>query len=173
MEYAATLPCRRNGSERTSFLEWEVPRDPVRAELEWHCSQGRHDNRFWESRVVRQREIDTHASRPTGRAMRLLYDKPYEDNRKDPRCRAVHRREPLAAPFGGAGTKTTTLLSLSPVEPTPLVQTCPARISRTSSLRTSVTAGVQQARKAGRITFASLEPWPGDLVCAEGRYAPR
>ena len=32
------------------------------------------------------------------------------------------------------------------------------------------TAGVQQARKAGRITFSSLEPWPGDLICAEGRY---
>ncbi len=32
------------------------------------------------------------------------------------------------------------------------------------------TSGVQQARKAGRITFSSLEPWPGDLVCAEGRY---
>ena len=32
------------------------------------------------------------------------------------------------------------------------------------------TSGVQQARKARRITFSSLEPWPGDLVCAEGRY---
>ena len=32
------------------------------------------------------------------------------------------------------------------------------------------TAGVQQADKAGRITFSSLDPWPGELVCAEGRY---
>jgi adenine-specific DNA-methyltransferase len=32
------------------------------------------------------------------------------------------------------------------------------------------TAGVQQAHKADRITFTALIPWPGDLVCGEGRY---
>src|SRR5690606_35669381 len=32
------------------------------------------------------------------------------------------------------------------------------------------TAGVQQAHKEGRISFTSLMPWPGDMVCAEGRY---
>ena len=32
------------------------------------------------------------------------------------------------------------------------------------------TAGVQQAHKEDRITFTALTPWPGELVCAEGRY---
>ena len=32
------------------------------------------------------------------------------------------------------------------------------------------TAGVQQAHKEDRIAFTALTPWPGDLVCAEGRY---
>ena len=32
------------------------------------------------------------------------------------------------------------------------------------------TAGVQQAHKGDRITFTALTPWPGELVCAEGRY---
>ncbi len=32
------------------------------------------------------------------------------------------------------------------------------------------TTGVQQAHKEDKITFTSLTPWPGDLVCAEGRY---
>ena len=32
------------------------------------------------------------------------------------------------------------------------------------------TAGVQQAHKEDRITFTALTPWPGDLVCGEGRY---
>ena len=32
-------------------------------------------------------------------------------------------------------------------------------------------AGVQQADKRGHIKFTSLNPWPGELVCAEGRYA--
>src|SRR4029077_14313310 len=31
-------------------------------------------------------------------------------------------------------------------------------------------AGVQQAHKDDRITFTALTPWPGNLVCAEGRY---
>ena len=31
-------------------------------------------------------------------------------------------------------------------------------------------AGVQQAHKEDRINFTALTPWPGDLVCAEGRY---
>ena len=31
-------------------------------------------------------------------------------------------------------------------------------------------AGVQQAHKEDRIAFTALTPWPGDLVCAEGRY---
>ena len=32
------------------------------------------------------------------------------------------------------------------------------------------TAGVQQAHRQDRIEFTALVPWPGDLVCAEGRY---
>jgi adenine-specific DNA-methyltransferase len=32
------------------------------------------------------------------------------------------------------------------------------------------TAGVQQAHKEDRIAFTALTPWPGELVCAEGRY---
>jgi adenine-specific DNA-methyltransferase len=32
------------------------------------------------------------------------------------------------------------------------------------------TAGVQQAHKDDRITFTSLTPWPGQMVCAAGSY---
>ena len=32
------------------------------------------------------------------------------------------------------------------------------------------TSGVQQAHKEDRISFASIVPWPGDLVGAEGVY---
>jgi adenine-specific DNA-methyltransferase len=31
-------------------------------------------------------------------------------------------------------------------------------------------AGVQQAHKEDKIMLSSLSPWPGDLICAEGRY---
>ena len=32
------------------------------------------------------------------------------------------------------------------------------------------TAGSQQAHKEDKITFSSITPWPGRLVCAEGQY---
>ena len=32
------------------------------------------------------------------------------------------------------------------------------------------TAGVQQAHREDRIAFTALTPWPGELVCGEGRY---
>ena len=32
------------------------------------------------------------------------------------------------------------------------------------------TAGVQQAHKEDRIAFAAVTRWPGDYICAEGRY---
>src|SRR5437016_6303065 len=32
------------------------------------------------------------------------------------------------------------------------------------------TAGVQQAHKEDKIVFTALTPWPGELVCGEGRY---
>jgi adenine-specific DNA-methyltransferase len=32
------------------------------------------------------------------------------------------------------------------------------------------TAGVQQAHKEDKINFTSLTPWPGELICAEGRF---
>ena len=32
------------------------------------------------------------------------------------------------------------------------------------------TSGVQQAHKEDKIVFTSLAPWPGDYICAEGRY---
>ena len=31
-------------------------------------------------------------------------------------------------------------------------------------------AGVQQSDKSGKIDFTALTPWPGELVCADGRY---
>ena len=32
------------------------------------------------------------------------------------------------------------------------------------------TSGVQQAHKEDKISFSSITPWPGYLVCAEGKY---
>ena len=95
-----------------------------------------------------------------------LYDKPYPDNKK----------VRVAGPF--------TVESLSPhrvlgvdeddelIDPLKedsaeygAKQSFPQMI-----LENLKTAGVQQAHQEDRITLTALTPWPGDLVCAEGRY---
>ena len=48
--------------------------------------------------------------------------------------------------------------------------TAPSRRFPQMILENLKTAGVQQAHKEDRITFTALTPWPGELVCAEGRY---
>ena len=37
-------------------------------------------------------------------------------------------------------------------------------------LQQLATAGVQQAHKEDRIAFAAVTPWPGEYICADGRY---
>jgi adenine-specific DNA-methyltransferase len=122
---------------------------------------------WWQARIARQREID--ASIAAKADFEDLYDRPYSD-RKTVR---------VAGPF--------TVESLSPhrvlgvdendelIDPTDRIahpdagygekQTFPQMI-----LENLKVAGVQQAHKEGRISFTSLLPWPGDLVCAVGRY---
>ena len=60
---------------------------------------------WWQARIARQKEID--ASIAAKAEFEYLYDKPYEDKKKGPRRRPVHRREPLAAPRAAAWTRTT------------------------------------------------------------------
>ncbi|MBP6735672.1 MAG: site-specific DNA-methyltransferase, partial [Chromatiaceae bacterium] len=133
----------------------------------WPESVAKLHSDWWQARIARQREID--ASIAAKADFEYLYDKPYSD-RKTVR---------VAGPF--------TVESLSPhrvlgvdendelIDPTDRIahpdagygekQTFPQMI-----LENLKVAGVQQAHKEGRINFTSLLPWPGDLVCAEGRY---
>jgi len=119
---------------------------------------------WWNARIARQKEID--ASIAAKAEFEFLYDKPYDDKKK----------VRVAGPF--------TVESLSPHrvlgvdENDELIdhvaqpgadyaakQSFPQMI-----LENLKTAGVQQAHKEDKITFTALTPWPGDLVCAEGRF---
>ena len=64
-----------------------------------------------------------------------------------------------------AGLKTQTRRPIKPQADYASKQSFPQMV-----LENLKTAGVQQAHKEDRITFTALSPWPGDLVCAEGRY---
>ncbi len=149
-------------SGRSATLEeWEIPRE--RPE-DWPPDTDHWLTEYWELRIERQREID--ASIAAKADYEYLYDKPYTDNRK----------VRVAGPF--------TVESLSPHrtlgvdENDELIDgladaTGPygePQDFASMILENLKSAGVQQAHVEDRISFTSLTPWPGQLVCAEGRY---
>ncbi|MHB8224271.1 site-specific DNA-methyltransferase [Acidithiobacillus sp.] len=159
-----TLPGGETVSAST-LLDWEVPRD---APADWPVSTHAPLAGFWQARIARQQAID--ASIAAKADFEYLYDKPYEDKKK----------VRVAGPF--------TVESLSPHrvlgvdENDELIDPNASKVGDQGSgygeerdftqiiLENLKTAGVQQAHKDGKINFTALTPWPGDLVCADGRY---
>jgi adenine-specific DNA-methyltransferase len=156
-------PLRDQLNETTGkkWKEWEIPREP---DAKWPDAAKRVHIQWWQQRIARQQEID--ASIAAKAEFEHLYDKPYEDKKK----------VRVAGPF--------TVESLSPHrvlavdENDELIDTAAEPKAEYDTERSFVqiilenlkTAGVQQAHKEDKIVFASLAPWPGDLVCADGRY---
>ncbi|MCK5874799.1 MAG: site-specific DNA-methyltransferase [Alcanivoracaceae bacterium] len=145
-----------------NWQEWEIPRE---ADGKWNDTTKKLHGDWWKQRIARQQEID--ASIAAKADYEYLYDKPYEDKKK----------VRVAGPF--------TVESLSPHrvlgvdENDELID--PAVGENAGGygderdfvqiiLENLKTAGVQQAHKADKINFTALTPWPGELVCAEGRY---
>jgi adenine-specific DNA-methyltransferase len=119
---------------------------------------------WWKARIARQTEIDKSIAAKA--EFEYLYDKPYED-KKRVRVAGPFTVESLS-PHRVLGVDENDELIDSLKEKSPeygAKQSFPAMI-----LENLKTAGVQQAHKEDRITFTSLIPWPGELVCAEGRY---
>jgi len=141
------------------WQEWEIPRE---ADAKWSAEAKKLHTDWWQKRIARQREID--ASIAAKAEFEYLYDKPYEDKKK----------VRVAGPF--------TVESLSPhrvlgvdeedelIDHVAETQAEYGQDFASLILANLRTAGVQQAHKADKIEFTSLEPWPGDLICAEGRY---
>ena len=136
----------------------DSPRDP------WEQAATDLHARWWEARIGRQREID--ASIAAKADFEYLYDKPYEDRRK----------VRVAGPFTVESISPHRVLDVD--ENDELVDNvAEARLGygETQDFANVIlehlrTAGVQQAHREDRIAFSSITPWPGDLVCAEGRY---
>jgi len=141
------------------WQEWEIPRD---AGAQWSEAAIKLHADWWQRCVARQKEID--ASIAAKAEFEYLYDKPYEDK----------KRVRVAGPF--------TVESLSPhrvlgvdeedelIDHVAETQAEYGQDFASLILANLRTAGVQQAHKADKIEFTSLEAWPGDLICAEGRY---
>lgn len=141
--------------------EWEIPRE---ADDKWPRDAKKLHEQWWKQRIARQKEID--ASIAAKADYEYLYDKPYPDNGK----------VRVAGPF--------TVESLSPhrvlavAEDDELIDPQEQGTGQTGEeadfvdmiLDNLKTAGVQQAHKEDKIDFRTLVPWPGDYICAEGRY---
>jgi adenine-specific DNA-methyltransferase len=150
-----------NAPLKKHWPQWEIPRE---ADAKWPDAAKKLHADWWQARIARQQEIDKSIAAKA--EFEYLYDKPYPDQKK----------VRVAGPF--------TVESLSPHrvlgvdEDDELIdgmqedgaeygakQSFPQMILENLKI-----AGVQQAHKEDRIAFTALTPWPGDLVCAEGRY---
>jgi len=143
-----------------AWQEWEIPRE---AQSTWSDQAITLHAKWWEARIARQKEIDASISAKAD--SEYLYDKPYEDKSK----------VRVAGPF--------TVESLSPHR-TMIVNdddtiTDPLKQGATAEgatdfaqmiLNTLRVAGVQQAHKQDRISFESLDGWPGELLAGKGSY---
>ena len=146
-----------------SWEEWGIPRE---AEDDWPPAALEAHRRWWEQRIARQREID--ASIAARADFEYLYDKPYEDRSKvrvaGPfTMESVSPHRVIAADdgeeqIGGTGNGYHHEGDL------------PERDFAAMILDNLRTSGVQQSQKADKIDFTTVTGWPGEYVCAEGRF---
>ena len=153
-----------NAALKKTWQEWEIPRE---ADAKWPDAAKKLHADWWQARIARQADIDKSIADKA--EFEFLYDKPCDDKKK----------VRVAGPF--------TVESLSPhrvlgvdedddlIDPMKTKEGG-AEYSAKQSFPQMILdnlkiAGVQQAHKENRITFTGgLVPWPGDLVCGEGRY---
>lgn len=148
-----------------SWQEWEVPRE---ADEDWGDDAKKLHAQWWQQRIARQQEID--ASIAAKADSEYLYDKPYQ----------AKNTVRVAGPFTVESLSPHRVLGLGEndelIDPNKkFVADGSGNYGETQNFAQMIlenlkTAGVQQAHIDGRIAFTSLTPWPGDLVCAEGRY---
>ena len=163
-KYQESLEPIRENLNQALGKKWEAWEIPHEADAKWPEKAKKLHAEWWEQRIARQKEID--ASIAAKAEFEYLYDKPYEDKKK----------VRVAGPFTVESLSPHRVLAVGADDE--LIDTA-AEASEGFGreidfvqmiLENLKTAGVQQAHKEDKITFTSLIPWPGDLVCAEGRY---
>ena len=149
-----------NAALGESWAEWEIPRV---AGDEWPAAAVQAHEQWWQQRIARQQEIE--ASIAAKADSEFLYDKPYEDK----------KRVRVAGPFTVESISPHRVLGVD--ENDELIdqvaeseETYGERDFTQIILENLKSAGVQQAHKEDHISFTALTTWPGDLICAEGRY---
>jgi adenine-specific DNA-methyltransferase len=150
-----------NEALKKHWREWEIPRE---ADAKWADSARSFHASWWDARTSLQKEID--ASIDANTEFEFLHDKPYEDK----------KTVRVAGPFTVESLSPHRVLGVDDDEELidPLKESSTEYGDRQSFpqmiLENLKTSGVQQAHKDDRFAFTALIPWPGELVCAEGRY---
>lgn len=171
-----------NSALSKAWEEWEIPRDlsdilgeeggPQRAVFTVTPSTIRELHNSWlETRLARQKKIDESIAKKAD--VELLYDRPLEDK----------SRVRVAGPF--------TVESLSPHRVIPSSEyeladdldaaegkrkrKLPKGTEESNDFAAMIlehlkSSGVQQAKKADRITFETISLWPGIWINADGRF---
>ena len=147
-----------------SWEEWEIPH---KAEDDWPPAALEAHRRWWERRIARQREIDTSIAARAD--FEYLYDKPYEDRSK----------VRVAGPFTVESVSPHRVVAADDGDGCMIGETgdgyrydgdLPERDFAGMILDNLRTSGVQQSQKADKIDFTALTGWPGEYICAEGRF---
>lgn len=143
----------------TTFEEWEVPREP---EAGWSKDARDVLDEWWQLRIARQRDID--ASIAANADFEYLYDKPRVDRGK----------VRVAGPFTVESVSPHRMLAVDGVtdEVVSVKDDVEAEIDYVETILDNLkTSGVQQSDRRGRLTFSSLEAWPGEsVIAAVGHY---
>ena len=154
-----------NTALKTTWQEWEIPRE---AGNDWSKEARQAHAAWWQARIARQKEIDSSIAARAD--VEYLFDKPYEDK----------SRIRVAGPFTVESLSPHRTLAvdwddelIDPNKPRKGMAEGQERLPQDFAsmiLENLRSAGVQQARKEDRIIFTSLKGWPGDFLCAEGRF---
>ena len=154
-----------NAETGQAYEEWEIPGE---AEPTWSdTAKSAHDD-WWKHRIARQAEIDKSIAQKAD--VEMLYDRPYEDKSK----------VRVAGPFTVESLSPHRVVPADEEELTDILDAEEGKRERKDAplqdfaqmvMENLKSAGVHQAARDDRITFTSLEGWPGTFIAAQGTYS--
>ena len=138
---------------------WEVP---SKINEDWTQSQKTSFNSYWDTRKQYQQEID--ASIVFNAEFENLLDKPYEDS-------TIIR---VTGPFTFESLSPHRILSVdangNQIDPTSTEVGGDGKDFVAMILENLRKNGIQQTHREGELLFTCVEEWPGNRICAVGKY---
>jgi adenine-specific DNA-methyltransferase len=155
---AGLAPAQKGCPQGAPLQEWQLPREP---DAKWPAPAKKLHEEFWQLRRDRQKDIDASIARNAD--TEVLYDQPYEDN----------KRIRVTGPFTVESLSPHRVLSTD--EERPATEREAQRDATAGQFETMILdnlkkAGVQNTRKNERLKFDRLETYAGEWLHAAGDY---